>query len=578
MEDFYQSRALFRTQDILDYFTSVRSMQAKLKALIEVGHIAKIKNGLYATVNPLTGDVFASRFEIASALFENACVAYHSALEFHGLGNQMFSEVQVFTEKRNIPFEYNGLEYKFFSYTAKGGIMRLEQNAEIVVTDLERTVVDCIDRIDLAGGLEELVTALNGITHLDEQALLTYLKEYDKKFVYKKAGFLLSLLKKDIFSQNFFDICKQNCSIKLEDISEIYDYFEIDPQFGSKQDLQELVDGAHRRGMRIVLDAVFNHCSEKLPQFADVKEKGRRSAYFDWFLIDGDKPDPVKCNYQCFGFCNYMPKFNTSNPQVQEYLREIAIYWVKNFDIDGWRLDVSDEVSHDFWRVLRKAVKAVKPDCAIIGENWHDAHPFLCGDQYDGIMNYALTKACLDYFAYGNFGAKEFADKLNALYMRNSDQANRMMMNLLDSHDTHRFYSLSNKNTDALICGLSVIFMHPGAAGVYYGTEIPLEGGYDPDCRRAMDWNAVQGNTPVKEIISRLSKIRRHEAIRYGGVRFYAKDDVFVLERSHENKTLRLNISRHGGADIRQQGKILLCYNYKEKNADGFAFVIEEVS
>ena len=214
MEDFYQTHALFRTQDILDYFTSVRSMQTKLKALIEVGRIAKIKNGLYATVNPLTGDVFASRFEIASALFENACVAYHSALEFHGLGNQMFSEVQVFTEKRNIPFEYNGLEYKFFSYTAKCGIMRLEQNVEIVVTDLERTVVDCIDRIDLAGGLEELVTALNGITHLDEQALLSYLKEYNKKFVYKKTEFLLSLLKKDLLSQNFFDICKQNCSKK----------------------------------------------------------------------------------------------------------------------------------------------------------------------------------------------------------------------------------------------------------------------------------------------------------------------------------------------------------------------------
>ena len=192
MEDFYLSQALFRTQEILDNFTTERSMQVKLKALTENGRIEKIKNGLYATVNSLTGDIFASRFEIASALFANACVAYHSALEFHGLGNQMFSEVQVFTEKRYNPFIYNGLEYKFFSYTAKGGIMRLEQNAEIVVTDLERTVVDCIDRIDLAGGLEELVTALNGITHLDEQALLSYLKEYNKKFVYKKAGFLLS--------------------------------------------------------------------------------------------------------------------------------------------------------------------------------------------------------------------------------------------------------------------------------------------------------------------------------------------------------------------------------------------------
>ncbi len=220
MEDFYQTLALFRTQDVLANFSSVRGMQAKLKSLIDAGRIAKIKNGLYATVNPLTGDIFANRFEIASALFENACVAYHSALEFHGLGNQMFSEVQVFTEKRNVPFEYDGLEYKFFLYTSKSGIMRLEQNANIVVTDLERTIIDCIDRIDLAGGLEELVTALNGITRLNEQALISYIREYDKKFIYKKAGFLLSLLKKDLLTQSFFDICKQNCSVKLEDISE----------------------------------------------------------------------------------------------------------------------------------------------------------------------------------------------------------------------------------------------------------------------------------------------------------------------------------------------------------------------
>ena len=220
MKDFYLSQALFRTQEILDNFTNERSMLVKLKALMENGRIKKIKNGLYSTVNSLTGDIFARRFEIASALFENACVAYHSALEFHGLENQMFSEVQVFTEKRYNPFMYNGLEFKFFSYTAKGGIICLEQNAKIVVADLERIVVDCIDRINIAGGLEELVTALNGITHLDEQALLSYLKDYNKKFFYKKAGFLLSLLKKDLLSQNFFDICKQNCSLKLEDISE----------------------------------------------------------------------------------------------------------------------------------------------------------------------------------------------------------------------------------------------------------------------------------------------------------------------------------------------------------------------
>ncbi len=220
MKDFFLNKALFRTRDILNDFPSERSMQVKLKALIEMGRIAKIKNGLYAIVNPLTGDIFANRFEIATALFDNACVAYHSALEFHGLGNQMFSEVQIFNEKRNIPFEYNGLEYKFFSYTAKGGIMCIEQNAKVVVTDLERTVIDCIARIDLAGGLEELVTALNGITYLNEESLLNYLKEYNIKFLYKKTGFLLSLLKKDLLSDAFFETCKNNCSIKIEDISE----------------------------------------------------------------------------------------------------------------------------------------------------------------------------------------------------------------------------------------------------------------------------------------------------------------------------------------------------------------------
>jgi predicted transcriptional regulator of viral defense system len=220
MEEFYSNCALFRTQEIINDFASERSMQVKLKALTKKGRIAKIKNGLYATVNTLTGDIFANRFEIATALFDNACVAYHSALEFHGLGNQMYSEMQVFTEKRYGAFEYNGLEYRFFLYTAKGGITHLEQNAKIVVTDLERTVVDCLDRIDLAGGLEELVQAINGITYLNEQSVLNYLEEYDKKFLYKKAGFLLSLLKKELLSQSFFETCKEHCSSKIEDISE----------------------------------------------------------------------------------------------------------------------------------------------------------------------------------------------------------------------------------------------------------------------------------------------------------------------------------------------------------------------
>lgn len=220
MEDAFLSQAIFRTEDIIGNFSGKRSMQLRLKNLIDDGRVAKIKNGLYATVNPLTGDIFANRFEIASALFENACVAYHSALEFYGLGNQVYSEVYVFTDNRNVPFEYGGLEYKFFLPKIKEGVSHLEHNASIAVTNLERTIIDCFDRIDLAGGLEELVTAISGITYLNEELLADYLKEYGKKFLYKKAGFLLSLLKSELLSQKFFDLCKSNLSAKIDDISE----------------------------------------------------------------------------------------------------------------------------------------------------------------------------------------------------------------------------------------------------------------------------------------------------------------------------------------------------------------------
>lgn len=220
MKDAYLGKAVFRTQDIMSFFPSERSMQYKLKSLIGTGRIAKIKSGLYATVNPLTGDIFANRFEIATALFDQACVAYHSALEFHGLGNQMYFQTQVFLEKRQIPFEYDGIEYKFFHPKIHSGVMHLEENATITVTDLERTLADCFDRLDLAGGLEELVTAMNGITYLNERSLLGYLKEYNKKFLYKKAGFLLHRFKGDLLSRMFFDACRQNITHKFDDIRE----------------------------------------------------------------------------------------------------------------------------------------------------------------------------------------------------------------------------------------------------------------------------------------------------------------------------------------------------------------------
>lgn len=187
-----------------------------------------------------------------------------------------------------------------------------------------------------------------------------------------------------------------------------------------------------------------------------------------------------------------MPKLDTANREVQEYLIGIACYWIREYGIDGWRLDVSDEVSHVFWRRFREAVKKEKADAVIIGENWHDAYPYLRGDQYDSIMNYAFTKACLDYFARKTFDAKQMAEKLSSNLMRNMEPVNRMMLNLLDSHDTHRFYSEVGENPDRLLAALALEMVFPGAPCIYYGTEICTPGGYDPDSPRCFDWEKVQ--------------------------------------------------------------------------------------
>lgn len=342
---------------------------------------------------------------------------------------------------------------------------------------------------------------------------------------------------------------------------DIIDYFTVDPQFGTKEELRQLVKLAHENGIRVVLDAVFNHCSMEMQQFQDVLEKGRESRFYDWFIIDGDFPEPEKMNYECFAACNYMPKLNTANEEVQDFLLEIAIYWIREADIDGWRLDVSDEVSHGFWRRFRKAVKKEKPDSVIIGENWHDAYAYLMGDQYDSIMNYAFTKACLDYFAKGVFSAKDMADKLNSNLMRNTEQVNRMMLNLLDSHDTHRFFTEVNKDKDKMLAAIALEMVFEGAPCLYYGTEICMEGGYDPDSRRGFPWDTKSWDMDFLEKVKELIRIRKQPAVQYGEIKIEEEQEMLHVERMWENSKiiLRINMTEEEKKIPKQPEETVLC-------------------
>ena len=351
------------------------------------------------------------------------------------------------------------------------------------------------------------------------------------------------------------------------------DYFAVDEMFGGEKDFRKFMQAAHAAGFHVVLDAVFNHVSERCLQFQDVLQNGKASRYFDWFLIDGDKADTKKVNYRCFAACGYMPKWNTSNAEVQNFLIGVARHYMKEYGVDGWRLDVSDEVSHDFWRKFRAAVKAENGACVIIGENWHDANPYLRGDQYDSIMNYAFTKACLDAFAFGTLGASGFAEKLNGLLMRNTDTVNGMMLNLLDSHDTHRFLTRVQGDEKKLGCALAVLYLFVGAPCIYYGTEIGMEGGYDPDCRRTMDWARAEQRPPLWRLVQRLAALKRESAALHGTkAKIWAEGDLFVLERGERNK-LRLTVN-FGEAQPLPQNVVL---TNAESALKQHTFTIEEI-
>lgn len=317
------------------------------------------------------------------------------------------------------------------------------------------------------------------------------------------------------------------------------DYGKIDEAFGDKETLCELISNAHQRGIRVILDGVFNHSGYFFAPFQDVLENGQNSPYKDWFHIKSFPVSSNPLNYRTFGTTPEMPKLNTANPELKKYLLDTVAYWTNETGIDGWRLDVSDEIDHNFWRALRKLVKEINSDAVIIGENWHNAYPWLMGDQFDSVMNYPVTKACIRFFATQEDNAQAFADQLSGCLMWNSEQVNFAMLNLLDSHDTMRFLTWCGGNKDKLKLAVLFLFSYVGIPCTYYGSEIGTEGNGDPDCRRTFDWNTKHWDQNLFHFYKKVISIRKEQkALKFGTVNMYVKDNIFFLERTFEKQTI----------------------------------------
>lgn len=306
----------------------------------------------------------------------------------------------------------------------------------------------------------------------------------------------------------FTPIFKAHSNHKYDTI----DYMEIDPQFGDKETFRKLISECHKRGIRVMLDAVFNHSGYYFEPFQDVLKNGIDSEYAHWFHLRENEvvTEPLP-NYDAFGFVSSMPKLNTEHPEVKSYLLKVARYWIEEFDIDGWRLDVANEVDHVFWREFRQTVKEAKPDAYILGEIWHDSMPWLQGDQFDAVMNYPFTNAVIDYFAKKNITLERFQNQLSQVQHMYPVSVNEVAFNLLDSHDTPRVLTYAENDKDAAKLMYLFQLSYEGTPCIYYGDEIGMTGGEDPGCRKCMIWEEEEQDRELFAFMQKIIKLRKNE-------------------------------------------------------------------
>lgn len=365
------------------------------------------------------------------------------------------------------------------------------------------------------------------------------------------------------------------------------DYTKIDSSFGNDDDIKNLVKEAHSRGIRVMLDGVFNHCGEEFAPWQDVLKNGRESRYYNWFMINKYPFSKIggrskKGEYYSFAFVDGMPKLNTNNPEVIQYFVNVCTFWVKEYDIDAIRLDVSDELSHNFNKQLRKALFEIKPDFFICGETWHNSMAWLRGDEFDSIMNYSLQEIIDSFWHNDNITAKDFEHQVNFCYNQYPIQTNNAMLNLLDSHDTMRLITRCENNEDIFYQELTALFTLSGSVCIYYGTEIGLEGGYDPDCRRPMPWKEIEKGRYDSRIatMKQLITMRKsHKVLRCGDIRFIngGNDRVLCYEKFGDEKVVRIILNCSDDKIKVDEGNVLFSRNLENGILDINGIVVTEI-
>ena len=377
-----------------------------------------------------------------------------------------------------------------------------------------------------------------------------------------------------------------------------YDYYRVDPLLGGDEALRELLERAHARGMHVILDGVFNHSGRGFWPFHHVVENGAQSPYIDWFHVDTDglsngrslRPYPTPeegrlldeaarseqamqgdvslrhLGYRAWWDLPALPKLNTDNPHMRAYLLGAAEHWLR-FGIDGWRLDVAEEIDAGFWREFRQRVRAVNPEAYIVAEIWREKPHWLTGDTFDALMNYPLVEALLSFVAgrqldmevvatqheYRDFvrpiDGPQFAERLEHLVSMYRPQVIDALLNLLGSHDTARYVTVAGGDVCSLKLALLAVMTLPGAPCIYYGDEIGMEGRHDPDSRRAFPWKENRWNMDLLAYTRAVVALRHdHPVMRHGTYKtLAASGDAMAYSRVDADEIVIIGLNAGDG-------------------------------
>jgi cyclomaltodextrinase len=352
-----------------------------------------------------------------------------------------------------------------------------------------------------------------------------------------------------------------------------YDYFKVDPLLGGDAALRELLDRAHARGMRVVLDGVFNHTGRGFWPFHHILEAGAASPYRDWFLLDADvlagdrlltpyppldAPTGFSLGYKAWWGLPALPKINTDHPDAREYLLSVAEHWLR-FGIDGWRLDVPQEIKDPaFWAEFRRRCRAIRPDAYLVGEIWTVAPDWVGDHCFDALMDYPLGEAILGFaggpsldmgvvhahLEYARhlrpLDGPRFAERLMGLLGVYDPDVVAVQLNLIGSHDAPRALTVLGGDAAALRLATLLQCTLPGAPSIYYGDEIGLSGGNDPANRGSFPWNKGHWDGPLRAFVRSVLRLRAAEgALRHGSTSILAAaGSALAFERRLDGRRL----------------------------------------